>query len=143
MQSRPNRPPAPFAPAGTGLVSSHLIRDQMLSPSTSTCPAGGGPISLTHVGLGLGSFAHSPPGTLGPPPFASPFTGRYGFGRPDCAAGRTTPARRTKKAQAAVNPTRVGWDMITPSFQSSFLRSLGGRHCGCCEGAGNRHGTID
>src|SRR5882672_1616527 len=117
MQSRPNRPPAPFAPAGTGLVSSHLIRAQMLSPSTSTCTAAGGPISLTDVGLGLGSFAHSPPGILGPPPFANPFTGRYGFGRPDCAAGRTTAARRTTKAQAAVNTTRLGFDMITPSFR--------------------------
>src|SRR5437660_8937611 len=107
MQSRPNRPPLA---AGTGLVSSHLIRAQILSPSTSTCTAAGGPISLTDVGLGLGSFAHAPPGILGPPPFASPLTGRYGLGRPDGAAGRTTAARRTMKAQAAVNTTRVGFD---------------------------------
>src|ERR1700692_1190211 len=115
MQSRPNRP-VPFGPAGTGLVSSHLIRAQILSPSTSTCTAAGGPISLTDVGLGLGSFAHSPPGILGPPPLASPFTGRYGFGRPDCATGRTTAARRTTAAQAAVRTTRPGFDMITPGM---------------------------
>ena len=84
------------------------IRAQILFPSTSTCTAAGGPISLTDVGLGLGSFAHSPPGILGPPPFASPFTGRYGFARPDCAAGRTTAVRRTTKAQAAVKTTRLG-----------------------------------
>src|SRR5437667_10438807 len=104
MQSRPNRPPAPFAPAGTGLVSSHLIRAQILSPSTSTCTAAGGPISLTDVRLGLGSLAHSPPGILGPPPFARPFTGRYGFGRPDCAAGRTTGASSKTTAPPAANP---------------------------------------
>src|ERR1700674_4760636 len=120
MQSRPNRPPAPFAPAGTGLVSSHLMRAQMLSPSASTCTAAGGPISLTDVRLGLGSFAHSLPGMLGPPPFASPFTGRYGFGRPDCAAGRTAAARTTTKAQADMNATRLGFDMITPSLTSHF-----------------------
>src|SRR5271167_4461199 len=124
MQSRPNRP-VPFGPAGTGLVSSHLIRAQILSPSTSTCTAAGGPISLTDVGLGLGSFAHSPPGILGPPPFASPFTGRYGFGRPDCAAGPTTAARTATAAQAAVTTTRLDFDMITPGMYRWERR---GRH---------------
>src|SRR6266481_1602756 len=109
MQSRPNRPPLA---AGTGLVSSHLIRAQILSPSTSTCTAAGGPISLTDVGVGLGSFAQSTPGIIGPPPFASPLPFLYGLGRPDCAAGRSTAAIRTTKAQTAVNTTRAGFGMI-------------------------------
>src|SRR6267378_4032821 len=77
MQSRPNRPPLA---AGTGLVSSHRIRAQILSPSTSTCTDAGGPISRPP-----GSFAHSPPGTLGPPPSARPFTGLYGLLAGPCA----------------------------------------------------------
>src|ERR1700733_6503358 len=78
MQSRPNRPPVPFGPAGTGLVSSHLIRAQILSPSTSTCTAAGGPISLTDVGLGLGSFAPPPPPQEHSGPLHSPVPSRAG-----------------------------------------------------------------
>ena len=64
----PNRPP--FASV-TGLVSSHLMKAQMLSPSMSTCIDAGGPISRPP-----GSRAQSPPGTIKPAPSASPFTGR-------------------------------------------------------------------
>src|SRR5262249_26435984 len=66
----PKRPPRA---TGTGLVSSQRMKAQMLSPSMSTCTDAGGPISRP------GSRAHSPPGTLGPPPSASPLTGRYGL----------------------------------------------------------------
>ena len=67
-QSMPNRPPLATV---TGLVSSHLMNAQMLSPSMSTCIDAGGPISRPP-----GSRAQSPPGTIKPPPSASPFTGR-------------------------------------------------------------------
>src|ERR1700730_6277842 len=105
-QSRPNRPPCA---TGTGLVSSHLIRAQMLSPSMSTCTDAGGPISLPP-----GSLAQSPPGINGPPPSAILFTGRYGLGNPDWAKGSTPAARSATMANAVVNPTREALDMITP-----------------------------
>src|SRR5712692_4001178 len=104
MQSRPNRPPLA---AGTGLVSSHRINAQMLSPSTSTCTDAGGPISLPP-----GSLAHSPPGTLGPPPSASPLTGRYGLSVGPCANGTSAVARNATMAHNVIHPTRISFDMI-------------------------------
>src|SRR6185369_14501062 len=73
----PKRPPRA---TGRGLVSSHRMNAQMLSPSMSTWTEAGGPISRPP-----GSFAHSPPGTLGPPPSARPLTGRYGLLAGPCA----------------------------------------------------------
>ena len=110
-QSMPNRPPAA---TGTGLVSSHLIRAQMLSPSTSTCTEAGGPISLPP-----GSLAHSPPGTLGPPPSASPLTGRYGLGNPDWARGSTPAASSATTARTAITPIRFAFDMSAPPFREN------------------------
>src|SRR5687767_6287204 len=105
-QSRPNRPPAA---TGTGLVSSHLINAQMLSPSTSTYTDAGGPISLPP-----GSLAHSPPGMLGPPPSASPLTGRYGLGNPPWAKGFTPAASSATLANTANHPTRDALHMTAP-----------------------------
>src|SRR5215467_1415593 len=93
MQSRPNRPPLA---AGTGLVSSHRIKAQTLSPSLSTCTEAGGPISRPP-----GSFAHSPPGTLGPPPSASPLTGRYGLSEGAWAKHGAPTAKSTAMAHGA------------------------------------------
>src|SRR2546428_5820133 len=101
-QSRPKRPP--WA-TGTGLVSSHLISAQMLSPSMSTCTEAGGPISLPP-----GSLAHSPPGMLGPPPSASPLTGRYGLSAGPCAKGTTPPARHARTPHNTIHPTRDAFD---------------------------------
>src|SRR5882757_9964255 len=103
MQSRPNRPPLA---AGTGLVSSHRIRAQILSPSTSTCTEAGGPISRPP-----GSLAHSPPGTLGPPPSANPLTGRYGLAEGACAKHATSVARTTTMPNKAIHPIRIAFDM--------------------------------
>src|SRR5205823_9225694 len=110
-QSRPNRPPCA---TGTGLVSSHRIKAQMLSPSTSTCTDAGGPISLPP-----GRRAHSPPGTNGPPPSARPFTGRYGFGNPPWAKGATLVASSAMPANTAINPARRAFDMINLSGELS------------------------
>src|SRR2546427_9608496 len=99
MQSRPNRPPLA---AGTGLVSSHRINAQILSPSTSTCTDAGAPISLPP-----GSLAHSPPGTLGPPPSARPLTGRYGLPVGPWAKGTTPAARNTATPHNAIHPIRL------------------------------------
>src|SRR6266849_3772390 len=103
MQSRPNRPPLA---AGIGLVSSHRINAQMLSPSTSTCTDAGGPISLPPR-----SLAHSPPGTLGPPPSASPLTGRYGLSVGPWANGTTAVTRNAARLHAVIHPTRIGFDI--------------------------------
>src|SRR5206468_1567820 len=66
----------------------------------------GGPISLPP-----GSFAHSPPGTLGPPPSASPFTGRYGLSAGPCANGTTRVARNATMPNNNSDPTRLVFDM--------------------------------
>src|SRR5262252_6803792 len=102
MQSRPNRPPLA---AGTGLVSSHRIKAQILSPSTSTCTEAGGPISRPP-----GSFAHSPPGMLGPPPSANPLTGRYGLSAGAWAKHETS-AASTAMPHNAIHPIRLAFDM--------------------------------
>src|SRR5215471_15337313 len=103
MQSSPNRPPRA---AGTGLVSSQRMSAQMLSPSTSTCTAAGGPISRPP-----GSFAHSPPGTLGPPPSASPLTGRYGLSEGAWAKHDTLAPSSAAMPHNATHPTRIAIDM--------------------------------
>src|SRR2546427_2672456 len=103
MQSTPKRPPLA---TGNGLVSSHRINAQILSPSASTCTEAGGPISLPPE-----SFAHSPPGVLGPPPSASPLTGRYGLSVGPWAKGTTTIARNATMPPNAVHPTRLAFDM--------------------------------
>src|SRR6266853_4056248 len=112
MQSRPNRPPLA---AGSGLVSSHRIDAQMLSPSTSTCTDAGGPISLPP-----GSLAHSPPGTVGPPPSASPLTGRYGLSVGPWANGTTAVTRNAARLHAVIHPTRIGFDISTPLFKNKL-----------------------
>src|SRR5438034_9594011 len=109
-QSRPKRPP--WA-TGTGLVSSHLIRAQMLSPSTSTCTEAGGPISRPP-----GSLAHSPPGMLGPPPSANPLTGRYGLSVGPWAKHAGSVARSTAMPHNAVQATRTALDMTHLSRDS-------------------------
>src|SRR5438045_8403386 len=103
MQSRPNLPPLA---AGTGLVSSHRIKAQILSPSMSTCTEAGGPISRPP-----GSLAHSPPGMLGPPPSANPLTGRYGFSVGPWAKDTTFRATSTAMPHNAVHPNRIVFDM--------------------------------
>src|SRR5881396_1507863 len=103
MQSIPNRPPLA---TGTGLVSSHLIKAQILSPSVSTCMDAGGPISRPP-----GSFAHSPPGVLGPPPSASPLTGRYGLSVGPWAKHTTPVAISAAKPHKAIRPARIIVDM--------------------------------
>src|SRR5438876_4498578 len=99
----PDRPP--FA-TGTGLVSSHLIKAQILSPSVSTCMDAGGPISRPP-----GSFAHSPPGVLGPPPSANPLTGRYGLSVGPWAQHTASVASSTTMPHNAIRPTRIAFDM--------------------------------
>src|SRR6059036_1909422 len=111
MQSTPKRPPRA---TGTGLVSSHRINAQTLSPSASMCTDAGGPISLPP-----GSFAHSPPGTLGPPPSASPLTGRYGLSAGPWAKGASLVARNTRAPHNAIDPTRLAFDM-THLFQEKL-----------------------
>src|SRR6266699_2495194 len=101
-QSRPKRPPCA---TGTGLVSSHLINAQILSPSTSTCTDAGGPISLPP-----GSLAHSPPGTKEPPPSASPLTGRYGLSAGPWARGTMHAARNATMAHDVIHPIRRAFD---------------------------------
>src|SRR5215471_7190467 len=101
MQSIPKRPPRA---TGTGLVSSHRMKAQMLSPSMSTCTEAGGPISRPP-----GSRAHSPPGTLGPPPSANPLTGRYGLSEGACA--KHDAAKSTEKPHSAIHPIRFVLDM--------------------------------
>src|SRR5436309_6612534 len=103
MQSRPKRPPRA---AGTGLVSSHRMKAQILSPSMSTCTEAGGPISLPP-----GSLAHSPPGTLGPPPSARPLTGRYGLVAGPCASGATRALRMATIPHVTIHPIRLTFDM--------------------------------
>src|SRR3989442_12531731 len=100
MQSTPKRPPLA---TGNGLVSSHRINAQTLSPSASTCTEAGGPISLPP-----GSLAHSPPGTVGPPPSASPFTGRYGLSRLVCANAAI--------ANKSSDPNRIMCDMAATVY---------------------------
>src|SRR4030095_1937844 len=110
MQSTPNRPPLA---TGTGLVSSQRMNAQMLSPSLSTCSDAGGPISLPP-----GSLAHSPPGTLGPPPSASPRTGREGLGAGPCANGTTAAARITATPENAISPIRFAFVITHLLFQA-------------------------
>src|SRR5882672_10672416 len=98
-QSIPKRPPDA---TGTGLVSSHRMTAQMLSPSTSTYMEAGGPAGL---------LAHSPPGTNGPPPSASPLTGRYGLGKPPCAKDSDPAASNATMAAAVIIPIRRAFDM--------------------------------
>src|SRR3990172_8733358 len=114
IQSRPNRPPLA---AGTGLVSSHLIKAQILSPLASTCTEAGGPISLPPE-----SFAHSPPGMLGPPPSASPLTGRYGLSVGPWAKDATPVARNATMPHNAIHPTRLAFDMTHLSSGKLSLR---------------------
>src|SRR6266404_1129980 len=117
MQSRPNRPPLA---AGTGLVSSHRIRAQILSPSTSTCTEAGGPISRPP-----GSFAHSPPGVLGPPPSANPRTGRYGLSAGAWAKHDAPVASSTTTPHKVIHPIRLAFDMThLPSEKSGIRRNL-------------------
>src|SRR5215831_7800714 len=113
MQSRPNRPPLA---AGTGLVSSHRIRAQILSPSMSTCTEAGGPISRPP-----GSFAHSPPGMLGPPPSANPLTGRYGLSAGAWAKHETFVASSTAMPHNVIHPTRFAFDMAHLIFSMPRL----------------------
>src|ERR1700758_4974779 len=103
MQSMPNRPPLA---TGTGLVSSQRIKAQMLSPSTSTCTEAGGPISRPP-----GSFAHSPPGMLGPAPSAKPLTGRYGLSATPWAKHVAFVASNTATPHDAIHPTGIAPDM--------------------------------
>src|SRR5262245_36143044 len=105
MQSMPKRPPRA---TGTGLVSSQRMKAQTLSPSTSTCTEAGGPNSRPP-----GRFAHSPPGTLGPPPSANPLTGRYGLSVGPWA--KHSVASRTATPHNTNLPTRIAFDM-TPSL---------------------------
>src|SRR5216117_3955226 len=114
MQSTPKRPPRA---TGTGLVSSHRIKAQMLSPSASMCTDAGGPISRPP-----GSLAHSPPGTLGPPPSASPLTGRYGLSVGPWAKGTTSAARNATMPHNAIHPTRLVFDMthLSSSLQGKL-----------------------
>src|SRR5262252_9479989 len=117
MQSSPNRPPLA---AGTGLVSSHRMRAQMLSPSTSTCTAAGGPISRPP-----GSFAHSPPGVLGPPPSANPRTGRYGLSEGAWAKHDAPVASSTMPPHNVIHPIRLVFDMThLPSRKSGIQRNF-------------------
>src|SRR3977135_2470464 len=104
----PKRPPLA---TGTGLVSSHRMKAQTLSPSVSTCIDAGGPISRPP-----GSFAHSPPGMLGPPPSANPLTGRSGLS--EGAWAKHTPSTTTSAAMPnnAIHPTRIAYDMTEPRF---------------------------
>src|SRR5947209_2889299 len=107
MQSIPNRPPLA---TGTGLVSSHRMKAQILSPSASTCTEAGGPISLPP-----GSLAHSPPGVLGPPPSASPLTGRYGLSAGACANGTIFMEANARTPQKTIHPARIVFDMTHSS----------------------------
>src|SRR5881409_2524702 len=111
MQSTPKRPPRA---TGKGLVSSHRINAQTLSPSASTCTEAGGPISLPP-----GSLAHSPPGTLGPPPSTSPLSGRYGLSVGPWAKGTTSVARNATTTHNAIHPTRLAFDMAHLIFRES------------------------
>src|SRR6058998_3095638 len=108
MQSTPKRPPRA---TGKGLVSSHRINAQTLSPSTSTCTEAGGPISLPP-----GSLAHSPPGTLGPPPSASPLTGRYGLSATPCEKITTPAAKNAAVPANNIRRTRLVFDMTHLSY---------------------------
>src|SRR5204862_7126811 len=101
MQSTPERPPRA---TGTGLVSSHRINAQMLSPSASMCTDAGGPISLPP-----GSLAHSPPGTLGPPPSASPLTGRGGLSAGPWASGTMRAARNATMTRDVIHAIRTAF----------------------------------
>src|ERR1700730_12086136 len=103
MQSRPHRPPLA---AGTGLVSSHRVQAQTLSPADSECPDAGGPISRPP-----GSLAHSPPGMLGPPPSANPLTGRYGLSAGAWAKHDTSVASSATMPHNAIHPKRFRFDM--------------------------------
>src|SRR5207248_3645511 len=103
MQSMPNRPPLA---TGTELVSSQLMKAQILSPSMSTCTEAGGPISRPP-----GSLAHSPPGMLGPPPSANPLTGRYGLLEGAWAKQITSVASSPAMPHNAIHPARIVFDM--------------------------------
>src|SRR5262249_4412742 len=116
MQSMPKRPPLA---TGSGLVSSHRMNAQILSPSVSTCTDAGGPISLPP-----GSLAHSPPGTAGPPPSASPLTGRYGLSVGPWAKRTTSVAKNAVMADNTIHPARVTFGMTHLSYRIEFSRIL-------------------
>src|SRR6266849_8150823 len=121
MQSTPNRPPLA---AGTGLVSSQRIKAQILSPSASTCTEAGGPISRPP-----GSFAHSPPGLLGPPPSANPLTGRYGLSVGAWAKHNASAASSAAMPYNAIRPTRFAFDMTHPlQAKSGGLKTASKEH---------------
>src|SRR6266851_3778817 len=111
MQSTPKRPPLA---TGSGLVSSHRMNAQILSPSVSTCTDAGGPISLPP-----GSLAHSPPGTAGPPPSASPLTGRYGLSVGPWAKRTTSVAKNAVIENNTIHPVRVTFGMTHLSSKIS------------------------
>src|SRR5207247_8455402 len=109
MKSTPQRLPRA---TGTVLVSSHRIKAQLLSPSASMCTDAGGPISLPP-----GSLAHSPPGTAGPPPSASPLTGRYGLSVGPWAKRTTSVAKNAVMADNTIHPARVTFGMTNLSYK--------------------------
>src|SRR5262245_32560039 len=74
---------------------------QILSPSVSTCTDAGGPISLPP-----GSLAYSPPGTAGPPPSASPLTGRYGLSVCPWVRRTTSVAKNEAIENNTIHPAR-------------------------------------
>src|SRR5215831_2237533 len=121
MQSMPKRPPRA---TGTGLVSSHRMKAQMLSPSTSTCIDAGGPISRPP-----GSLAHSPPGVLGPAPSANPLTGRYGLSVGPWAKHTTSVTSSAAKPHEAIRAARIVVDMRHLILPISRMESIrGGLH---------------
>src|SRR5438445_12856459 len=87
---------------------------QILSPSASTWTEAGGPSSLPP-----GSLTHSPPGVLGPPPSASPLTGRYGLSAGPWAKRTTLPARNTMMPNNDTHPTRIAFGL--PQLSSEVM----------------------
>src|SRR3982074_1179991 len=120
----PKRPPLA---TGTGLVWSHRMKAQTLSPSMSTCTDAGGPISRPP-----GSLAHSPPGMLGPPPSANPLTGRYGLAEGAWAKHTAFIARSPAMPHNAILPTPTAFGMTHLFFKigkdqviASYIRLQG------------------
>src|SRR5580692_6542626 len=111
MQSTPKRPPLANT---SGLVSSHRIKAHTLSPSVSIYIDAGGPISRPP-----GSLAHSPPGTLGPPPSANPRTGRYGLSAGAWAKHEPVAISATMPHNAML-ATRFAFDITQTSHQGLF-----------------------
>src|SRR5262249_61328676 len=96
-----NRQPRP---TGRGLLPPKRKNAQTLSPAASMCTDAGGPIPRPP-----GSLAHSPPGTLGPPPSASPLTGRYGLSAGPWASGTMRAARNAAMAHDVIHPIRTAF----------------------------------